>query len=358
MNMKTNYDITLTNRAASLADTFLSKVPRRGGGTAFDHAHDVATRVRAGGASPEAVVVGYLHDVLEDTDLTAQDLRDRGFGDEVVSAVELLTHGRHERYADYAVRVAQNPLARRVKRADIASNLAGDPSAHAVRKYADALEAFDQAEAAEIRAHATSHAYDSFRGWEGKLEDVPRKAADERWETWLGERAERGTLAHAWGLRNCMSPEAGPCRESDSHEDWKVAYGEQLLEVADLDDPTPFLRGEVLLLVDNDNWERCDRVVRRVVDPSPGDIRDPIPAAPREQAHPLHRVPAAIARMRTKILLLLLLGGCARKPSAPFFDDWRIGPQPATIIVPLGIDDDLATLRLLGIVEQKTTTNK
>ena len=64
----------------------------------------------------------YLHDVIEDTDVTAEDLRKEGIPECVVEAVEVLTHGEKENYYDYIRRVRENPIAKRVKNADIEHN--------------------------------------------------------------------------------------------------------------------------------------------------------------------------------------------------------------------------------------------
>lgn len=66
------------------------------------------------------VCAALLHDVLEDTALEAEDLKD--FPPEVVEAVCLLTHSKDEPYFDYVRRVAQNPIAAAVKRADLVHN--------------------------------------------------------------------------------------------------------------------------------------------------------------------------------------------------------------------------------------------
>ncbi|UVS79751.1 HD domain-containing protein [Actinokineospora sp. UTMC 2448] len=65
-----------------------------------------------------------LHDVIEDTPVTADDLRAAGCPDEVVTAVVALSKVDGEDQDAYLARVAANPLAVTVKRADIADNTA------------------------------------------------------------------------------------------------------------------------------------------------------------------------------------------------------------------------------------------
>ena len=74
----------------------------------------------------EAKAVAYLHDVVEDTDTTLDDLRLYGFTPEVVEAVGAITREEGEDYFDYIERVRGNELARVVKLADLAHNT--DPS--------------------------------------------------------------------------------------------------------------------------------------------------------------------------------------------------------------------------------------
>jgi (p)ppGpp synthase/HD superfamily hydrolase len=88
----------------------------------IEHPRRVAELVAAAGGSDEAVAAAWLHDVLEDTDLTPEDLRVAGIPEEVVAAVRAVTHRCGERLDDYAKRVAADPLAVQVKRADLADN--------------------------------------------------------------------------------------------------------------------------------------------------------------------------------------------------------------------------------------------
>ncbi len=67
-------------------------------------------------------VVALLHDVVEDTDHTIEDIRDMGFGDEVVDALSLLTHTPDVPYMDYVMQIKNNPIARAVKLADLTHN--------------------------------------------------------------------------------------------------------------------------------------------------------------------------------------------------------------------------------------------
>lgn len=67
-------------------------------------------------------VIGLLHDLIEDTDWTAEDLR-KEFPDDVVDAVVALTKVDGENYEQYVQRVMTNELAIRVKISDLKDNM-------------------------------------------------------------------------------------------------------------------------------------------------------------------------------------------------------------------------------------------
>lgn len=67
-------------------------------------------------------ITALLHDVVEDTEYTLNDLERMGFGDEVITALALLTHKESEPYLDYIWRIRENPIARAVKQADLCHN--------------------------------------------------------------------------------------------------------------------------------------------------------------------------------------------------------------------------------------------
>lgn len=67
-------------------------------------------------------VVALLHDVVEDSEYTLTDLVDIGFSETTVEALELLTHSPHDSYMEYIKKLSINPIARKVKLADLAHN--------------------------------------------------------------------------------------------------------------------------------------------------------------------------------------------------------------------------------------------
>ena len=72
------------------------------------------------------VTAALLHDVLEDSPMTAEELRAAGISQQAVDAVVLLTRPAERPYLDYVERIRSNPIARAVKCADLRHNC--DPS--------------------------------------------------------------------------------------------------------------------------------------------------------------------------------------------------------------------------------------
>ncbi len=67
-------------------------------------------------------VVALLHDVVEDTDITFEEFEKQGFGEEIISALKLLTHNDNTPYMDYIAKIKNNKIATAVKLADLRHN--------------------------------------------------------------------------------------------------------------------------------------------------------------------------------------------------------------------------------------------
>ncbi|MBR6551368.1 MAG: HD domain-containing protein [Clostridia bacterium] len=67
-------------------------------------------------------VVALLHDVVEDTNTTFEDLEKQGFDEEIISALKLLTHNDDTPYMDYVAEIKNNKIATAVKLADLRHN--------------------------------------------------------------------------------------------------------------------------------------------------------------------------------------------------------------------------------------------
>lgn len=95
----------------------------KGGAPYIGHPARVARLVSMATTSQSAIAAAWLHDVVEDTDVTLDALSAAGFPAEVVDAVEALTHRKGETRVAYIERVRGNLLAVQVKRCDIQDNL-------------------------------------------------------------------------------------------------------------------------------------------------------------------------------------------------------------------------------------------
>jgi len=90
--------------------------------------------------------VALLHDVVEDTDLTFEDLEREGFPETVVAALRLMTHDDAVPYMDYVRALGKDPVAAAVKRADLRHNSdltrldhVDEAARERAKKYAEAI---------------------------------------------------------------------------------------------------------------------------------------------------------------------------------------------------------------------------
>ena len=117
---------------------------RRDGITLYiNHVYKVQDNVRARNYHKVIFLdetVAALHDTVEDTEITLQYLRDMGFSDIVVDAVDALTHRDGETYEESILRAKANPIARKVKIADNLANLSDSPTDKQILKYSKSLQ--------------------------------------------------------------------------------------------------------------------------------------------------------------------------------------------------------------------------
>lgn len=85
----------------------------------FGHIARVSNACKTGPAK----VVALLHDIIEDTDVTSEQLEEAGMPEFVIKAVLCLTRKNGEPYEDFIRRAAKNPIAREVKIADLEDNM-------------------------------------------------------------------------------------------------------------------------------------------------------------------------------------------------------------------------------------------
>ena len=133
----------LTNKALKIAYDAHHGQTDKGGIPYIFHPYHLAEQM----LDEYTTCVALLHDVVEDTDVTLDMLREQ-FPQEVTDAVAVMTHAKGEDYYEYVARIAENPIAKTVKLADLRHN--SDPMrmenadeatlAHFREKYRKAFE--------------------------------------------------------------------------------------------------------------------------------------------------------------------------------------------------------------------------
>lgn len=103
----------------------------------------------------DTTVTALLHDVVEDTDYTLEDLAAKGFSRNVTEALALLTHDEAVPYMEYVKALRNNPIARQVKLADLRHNSdlsrldtdqINEKALARVKKYAEAIRLLEGVE--------------------------------------------------------------------------------------------------------------------------------------------------------------------------------------------------------------------
>ena len=108
----------MTKKALELSFEAHKNQQDKGGAPYVYHPFHLAEQM----VTEETVTVALLHDVVEDTDYTLDDLRAKGFPERVIEALALLAHEKTTPYADYVAAIKSNPIAWRVKLADLLHN--------------------------------------------------------------------------------------------------------------------------------------------------------------------------------------------------------------------------------------------
>ena len=108
----------LTEKALNIATLAHEKQADKGGKPYILHPLRVAENM----TDEASACVALLHDVIEDTYVTLKELEAEGFYPEIIEALKLLTHHEAQDYMEYIAAIAENPLARNVKIADLRHN--------------------------------------------------------------------------------------------------------------------------------------------------------------------------------------------------------------------------------------------
>lgn len=117
------------------------------------HSVRVASKLR----EPIAIASALLHDVVEDTQVTNEEIR-MEFGNDVADVVAALTRGKNETWNSYIGRVMQNEVAMMVKLHDIQDNISRDPKPHKIGMYLEAAQAISAKLGGKAKIHLACHA--------------------------------------------------------------------------------------------------------------------------------------------------------------------------------------------------------
>ena len=95
----------------------------------------------------EEMIAAVLHDVLEDTPITPDQLKEKGFSETVLEALDSVTKKAGEKYEDFVQRAALHPIGKKIKLADLRDNMdlsrlekITDQDIERVKKYHGALK--------------------------------------------------------------------------------------------------------------------------------------------------------------------------------------------------------------------------
>jgi len=109
----------LAKAIALTAVEFIEKFDKAGK-PYFNHCYTVMNKLVT--EDEELLCIAILHDILEDAEITINDLIEYGFTERIIEAVTLLTHDKNLTYVQYIKRLAVNEDARKVKLADLQHN--------------------------------------------------------------------------------------------------------------------------------------------------------------------------------------------------------------------------------------------
>jgi len=110
----------MLGKAIAIASKAHEDQKDRGGHAYILHPIRIMMRLRTN--DDELMQIAVLHDVVEDSNWSLDDLTAQGFSTRVVNALKLLTHNLNESYEEYVTKIATNPDATRIKLEDLRDN--------------------------------------------------------------------------------------------------------------------------------------------------------------------------------------------------------------------------------------------
>ena len=101
----------------------------------ISHPAAIAAALRDQGYNDQVIATAWLHDVIEDTDVTIEGLRSSEIPEGVLAAIDAITKRNGESYLDYILRVKRNEIARLVKIEDLKHNMSDLKPGSMYQKY-------------------------------------------------------------------------------------------------------------------------------------------------------------------------------------------------------------------------------
>lgn len=111
-------DTDMTRKALEIAESAHEGQYDKGGKKYLEHPVFIAEQMN----NEDTCIAALLHDVAEDTYVTLEDLLKLGFSIKVIIALSFLTHEKNTPYMEYVRKIAYNPIASKVKLADLLHN--------------------------------------------------------------------------------------------------------------------------------------------------------------------------------------------------------------------------------------------
>ena len=154
---------SMINKAIKIATKAHKDQVDKAGAPCIDHPLRVMSKME----TEEEMIVAVLHDVLEDTDVTVNDLRQEGFSEEVITALESVTKtDPEESYSQFIKRAASNSIGIKVKRIDLEDNMdlsriskVTERDIKRVEKYKEALQVVDNIETASYIVYVDDNSH-------------------------------------------------------------------------------------------------------------------------------------------------------------------------------------------------------
>ena len=114
-------NLSMYSKAIVIANEVFRDIVDKGGNPYIYHLYDVSNKLD----NTLEKTAGLLHDIIEDTDISLNDLKEVGFTDEVLDILVFVTRGKDELYSDFIDRIIEsnNLSALKVKISDMENNM-------------------------------------------------------------------------------------------------------------------------------------------------------------------------------------------------------------------------------------------